>query len=331
MLDKTLVKFFYYFYKVLGLMPMQFGNTSIHKTKTQQIRFIYSQRNLLYNVFLTFFVVGLNYYSIRISYEMYEFYNRVKFERIIDTVLAVFDLFCATFTLITFCVHCKQSVKIANEILTLKESMSSINEKIYTENMKLSHAVLNISLTHFTTWFFLIISVNVRKNNVFIMYYVGTYACDMINNYTLIQYSMIMKLMEQLFKVINKNCIYMSEESASAVNITCIGRNICSTSEQIKAEKIVCLHELHLSICEILQILSNLYTKSMFFCTTYTFLHLIVIAYYVVKPLVNGEDGLWSKIYFHIVCQMVHSTVVMAILTKSVTEATSEVIASYKI
>ena len=329
MLDKTLVKFFYYFYKVLGLMPIQFGNTAIDK-KTPRKRFIYSRRNLLYNIFLTFFVAGLNYYSIRTSYESYEFYYRVKFERIIDTIMTVFGLFCATFTLITFCVHCKQSVKIANEILILEQSISRINEKMYTKNMKLSHAILKIFLIHCITRFFVIFSVDTQKNNEIVMFYVGAYVCDMINNCTLIQYSMIMKLMEQLFKVINENCIYMSKESASSVNITCICQNSCSTCEQIKAEKIVCLHELHLSICEILQILSNLYMKLMFFCTTYTFLDLIVSAYYVVKPLVNGEDGLWSKIYFHTVCHIVHSTVMMVILTKSVTEATSEVKAKHK-
>ena len=135
-------KFSYYLFKIIGLAPLRCDIT-FHNTKLERTTFVCSWQDRLYNnVSLIFLIIGLNYYSIKASYELTGVGNRNKYERTIDTIYTGYGVFTALYVLCVYCIQQEQIKKIANKISAIKNVLMLISYKVYTETMVLSRNII---------------------------------------------------------------------------------------------------------------------------------------------------------------------------------------------
>ena len=318
-------KIIYYFFKLLGLLPLQFNFESNLRTYNPAPLFTCSQKDIIYNIFLICLMIVLNYFSIRISYELYYFGNRIKYERIIDTLLTTFGCFSNISVLIIFCIQQKKMVNMFNKILNLLNFLNKINKKVYEQNIKMNGHMIQIIVINLITYSSLVITMDTQNCSSIALFYFATSFSDLILNYAVMEYSLILILLQRYFKVINENLRDISKKSNDLIQIHCIHKTDDVNEEQTQLNVISDTHKIHSSVCEISEELSNLYGKPMFFCTSTSFFILIVYAYYTVKPIVHGKSTLTIVQYIHCHFEIVHYIILLMILAKSVTGVTSEV------
>lgn len=317
------VQFVYYFFKVLGVVPFTLHiklneNKTIRKLVLQQ-----SRTDIIYNLLLITVALVTNAMGFRVSYERYDFGRRSKFERTIDTVHQVFSTFFCIYILISFCVERRKIIKLGHDIGDFRESLKNIDEQIFSETKPISRSILKVIVLNFTTWMLVLLTARAEENADIIIYYVGLYFCSAIINHIILQYSILLKLLGQLFKMINRHFKSLSKKIFVSPDLQIIGCNDVASNDC--ATKIWQLHNLHITLNELSEEVSKIFARFMFLCVSYHFCTLIVYSYFFAKPIVLGKFTLPLVLYVHCFLQILHNATLIVILTGSVTNVVSQV------
>ncbi|NP_001177450.1 gustatory receptor 32 [Nasonia vitripennis] len=320
------VMFVYLFFKAFGLATVKFNFESIKKTliagKEASEVLKPSRVGIAYNMLLIIILSILNYVAIRVSYERPDFTDRSELEMKIDTVKAVTACFSSFIILLIFSFQQEKYVLTVHEVLSIRQSLISINSAIYFENESIWKIITKLLIFMFVNWILLFITIEIQNDYQFLLYFVTTNLCDMIMTHTVLQFSIALKMIEQLFRVTNANFDHDSKASFRLNDEICL--NVALKKVQVILNKLSRLQDLHLSLCNVFEDLAGFYAQSMLLCVWYIFVSMILSAFYVTKPIITGNTGLSVVMYLRTVIHFLHHTSLLIMLTKCVTDLIAE-------
>ncbi|OXU25529.1 hypothetical protein TSAR_000219 [Trichomalopsis sarcophagae] len=260
--------------------------------------------------------------KVRVSYERPDFTDRSELEMKIDTVKAVTACFSSFIILLIFSFQQEKCVRTVHKVLSIRQSLISINSAIYVENESIWKIITKLLIFMFVNWILLFITIEIQNDYRFLLYFVTTNLCDMIMTHTVLQFSIALKMIEQLFRVTNTNFDHDSKASFRLNDEIC--HNVVLKKVQVILNKLSRLQDLHLSLCNVFEDLAGFYAQSMLLCVWYIFVSMILSAFYVTKPIITGNTGLSIVMYLRTVIHFLHHTSSLIMLTKCVTDSIAE-------
>lgn len=282
----------YYYFKGCGLATININD---------KLLFVGSKCGILYNVTLIIALL-IMYYAIFIkSFARFPAVIRVRFDRIIDIVHTSLAAISASFILIVHCVQQKKISTLANEILAIGNAFPISNQH-YSSLDKKTKAIF---LANCFTWILILVTTDVTSWGNFI-YFTCLYMCNFVITFTLIQYSMILKIIQYFFKSLN---LRLSNTSIYS----------------FKIEQFSKLRESYFALSDISEELSKFYSLPTMFCLSYIFVTLIFFAHLITKPVLLWSGEISNFQICHCIFRIFHYFVSLAILTSSVSDAVSEV------
>ena len=317
------VKSTFYFFKLVGLSPMNFGSKSTNSFKIQDVSFTYSKWGILYNVLLTFIVVILNYFFTITPVLEHKYGKRLKFDIAIDTAVHVSAVITSVLTLILFCVHQQKAVSIGNKLKYLIIVSSNLHNDQCWQKTTFSWIVRTACLAILITWICLFVTLQ-SINFTSLLYFSSMHLCNLIITFIFMQYSLALQLMQQLMKTANENFIIVSKEAAhfTKFHVICRNKDFCSEHQ---IDKFSHLCEFYYSLYETSEDISDFYSRPILLCITKNFVSLLLFAYYIAEPLILKKYFMENIHMTHMFFVWLHYAVPLVVMTKSVSAVVTEV------
>lgn len=309
------VKFIYYFFKICGVATLSCHIKTSENDKVKHSLFTPSTGGILYNAFLICLATILSYFSIKISYSG-DFTERIKFERVVDLIQTSFFIITTLLVLIIFCIQQHQMINIANRLHKLTELSINLNSKIEQllfidiKRIFVAHAVLMISFI-----------ITTPASIELTLYFMSITLCNIIISAFVIQYTVALKVIRYIFKVININLL----ETLRVPNCLLEINFIRNYETRLKLNKLSQLRESYILLGKVSQDLSNFYSPTIAMYILNEFLTMIIYSYYIVKPLFVAKVSVPFLLILHVLSQLLVCSGSLLLLTRSATAAVIEV------
>ncbi|XP_058801055.1 putative gustatory receptor 28a [Phymastichus coffea] len=289
MTDSTIVKFLYYSFKGVGLVPMTYIPKKCFCTSTQ---------SLVYNIIFMSYVFAMNCYAVKLTLRDN---SAVKFDRIIDGIHSTIGALTSLILIGMYCVHRQKCVEIANKLKALYE-LSTFHQKYLSTT-----AIKQTCLLVLFSWISLLLTVPINSYQA-ILYFIATYFCIVTVSSVMLQYSFFLSFLSQLFVIVNNN--FANLKATPKIQFV-------SLKDQLVIRRFVHQRNLHMSLSAICKELDRFYSLPALLCIFYVFSTLILCAYYVVKSFFFNKTGLSTTFLFNCFAQLIHGSTVLFILTRS--------------
>lgn len=313
--DLLFFKCLFYLFKVFGLATTSL-QTKPTTSKFHFPRLIRSKLGQVYNVILAI-VISLAYADVtRLVIKHYSRHSVSRSHQAIDFAHTAMATITAIFVLLVFSIRQEKFLNLGNRMMHLGEQLVVVYEvqpskqKILTKNVKTINTMVGM------TWLSIFATTEINGDFGNFIYFSFIYLCNQIITSTLLQYSVMLRSLQQILRIMNENFRQFSKEPRQLEKI------------KIQFSK---LRELYLSVCEIAEGIERLYAKPMLLCIGYIFLTLIFFANFITKPMISKEGAVAISDFqiCHCSFRILHYIVSLVILIKSVTAAVSEVVYLY--
>ncbi|OXU25528.1 hypothetical protein TSAR_000218 [Trichomalopsis sarcophagae] len=308
--DLLFFKCVFYLFKLFGL-----ATTSI-QTKPSTSRFYLplltrSKLGQIYNVILAIGISLVYACLIRWTIKHYEHHIISRSHQAIDYTHTTMAMITAIFVLLVFCMQQEKFLNLGNRTVRLGELLVGFYEVQRPSKQKtLTKHVKEIYIMVGMTWLSIFATTETGGYFKNVVYFSMIYLCNQIITLTLLQYSAILRCLQQILWIVNENFLQFSKEPCQMDKI------------KIQFSK---LRELYLSVCEIAEDIERFYAKPILLCIVYVFVTLIFFASFITKPMVSAVVISDFQIC-HCSFRILHYVVALIILVKSVTAAVSEVL-----
>ncbi|NP_001177445.1 gustatory receptor 25 [Nasonia vitripennis] len=280
--ESIILKFIFYYFKLVGLSCVSFSSKS-----RLDICFLTSKLGALYNVILALLITCFNYYVVLIVVKVS--FGSLHFDRAIDFGRVCLAVISSVFILITYCFKRKKATIILNRINTIAELSVNLRSNGKSGHDGLCKPAKRIFFVFLVTWLVLI-AVTPKLKFYALLYFAAQYSCEMVIMCMLVQYSMLLSILKQLFETINARFTISSEANFQVRRFSQHRSN--EFGLEVKLNRFSYLRELHLSLCEVAEDLSQFYSQSLLFCIAYVFSSLVLYAYFFVKIVTQKGDGI---------------------------------------
>lgn len=195
-------RFFFYFFKFIGLAPMSLKLTSGVGNKSGDWKFNYSKIDILYNVFFSIMFITLEFFGI--TYAFYDNYRGDYGPEVILFVICDTSIACSVvIILLKFCTLQNKVVVLTSKINRVHKILESEGVNISENLTKLSHIVV-ISFGNIII--FIIISVLPFDYGIpMVVYNIAYDFAIFINISLMLQYSMVLKMLKNLFLLVDES------------------------------------------------------------------------------------------------------------------------------
>lgn len=298
-MNKSFLKFFFYFFKMSGLATFKF----IYKPLSMDQR-IYcitseSKMGISYNVFLILVVIFTGIPGIRHAIKT-NYLNIFKDELALVASIDISLQLCTVTTLATFCIKQKKMISIINKLNNVIELSTEISSNDCCRNNSsitrraafcIINTIIIITIFSFSTVSF--------QNVPVMLYLIARYLDLFIITSVFLQYSIILEYMRNIFKFINDEFFNLTRPSISLSKI-CNNEVIQST----KIDKLMRMYDL---LSEISEEVADFYSRTMMWCIFNNFFSLFVSLYCNIvrlsrlKILARGIIIDINNIYFNII------------------------------
>ena len=315
----------FYFFKVVGLATIKIDLESNEKKFVRDLQFTHSRCGIVYNLLLSCLIIVLNCFSIYFGYKV-NFMSRGAFEITINIIETIFTIFTSIFILTVNCIQQEKIIDIANRMKILTCLSMSLNRKLCYKKTLFSCNIKRIWIINITTTLLVLLTSSVINKEIRI-YHIAIYPCFLIISLTIIQYSIILKLLNELFKILNASFFYIASVSVSPEEIFSTQTSDKNFNDLLViADALPDLQDAYLSLCKLSTDLSNFYSLISLFCISNIFVTLILFSYFIAIPMVNGIMSLALITgYIHSLFYVLHFITLLVILTKCVQAVTLEV------
>lgn len=314
----TFTKFIFYYFKFSGVATLVYNSELRDKNNVPRLLFTDSTRGKLYNNLLACLVIFSAYFSVKVSY-FSNLFQRIKLEKVVDTIQTLVTVLTATIILIIFCIRQQQTIVIFNRIHKLSNFMH-LDTKMNTRVKSTLNDIKTAFFAHAVTLLLFIITTPLSRLSI--MYFAGVTLCSFIINSIIMQYTIVLKLIRHIFGAINAELLEVLSKLSDIHDINFIHVH----GVQMKSNKLSLLRELYILMGKMSQDLSDFYSAPMIMCLANGFLTLIVCSYYVAKPFVVAKSDMPDVLIVHCACQILVYAVSFILLMRSATTAVIEVI-----
>lgn len=315
--NKTKLDYFqllFYYFKVFGLATMTASKVaSTNNTTNHFWSFSRSKSTIVYNVsFILLFVMSNIYIMTFFCSGTY----LVNFDAIADCGQTTIVLLVGLFILAKSCVSSDSLIVIANSISRITESLLSLSSTNIQKNNEVSWEIKKMFMINFTIWTVLFASI-VMDFNTLSLYTIMVYFSNFFVHLLATQYSVILKFIKYDFKILNENLIEFGREDPTIIRST--------TGTKSKLDRLLRLQKLHESLSATSQDVSNFYSYPMLVCILEVFIILILVCYYLAKPMIIQNNNLTAAMLIRCFWYGFVYVVLLVTLTKCVTATIDEV------
>lgn len=314
------MKFFYLYFKVFGLATM---NVELNKNyKIKKWIFTYSRLGNVYNIALICFLSVLKFFCIRLMFEFYDVSGGNQFDKIIDLARLVISVVGSIIILFKFCICQETAIRIVNRIIAFQEYCSVSDFKQFYRNKDVLINILEIFIVNASIWIVMIFSSKMYRDKKSMTFYTATFSCDLIINYTIIQYSILLKLISEFFHSVNSYLTYYLK-NVSIYNKMYVINDFVPK----KLDHFIDIHNMHLRLCEISKELSDYYSLPMILCLSHVFVSVLLYGFFVLKSILVTASSTAISTDQYMLCffTLLENTSLLVSLTTSVTRIISEV------
>ncbi|NP_001177452.1 gustatory receptor 34 [Nasonia vitripennis] len=313
----AVLKCVYYVCKACGLAPIAIRSNDGRKLRFPP--FEHSKAGLLYNAVLILIILSMSAAIIQCTFVYRTKAEILKFDGVIDVTHNTMASVTAIFVLTVFCIQQRKILELANRMRVLGEmSQSLCDVEICGGRKRLLRDVMMICLTTCCTWLSIFFTTQVESYKG-LLYFSYIYLCNLIITLTLMQYSIVLRLMQQILRVVNANFHHFSTEPSQRK----LKVQIIETSCQ-GIGRFTRLRELYLSLSEVAEGFEEFYSQPMLLCIAYIFLTLIFYAHLITKPMVVGTRSVTNPQLCHCVFRIMHYVISLITLAKSVSTVITE-------
>lgn len=301
MRELVLFKCLFYLFKLLGLCTVKINTVSLRNEK--KIFFTHCKIDLIYNVSLITLVIIVEYFyhSIlcNISNVLKQESQFALFQNDVITVLCILIIFL-------FCVKQKNFILLICGISFMQKSLANLDKKIFLdENKSMIRKIICFFTLNAVTFVIPLISMG-KYSHRWILKIVIIFFKEMIINYSLVQYITLVMFINTHFRIINKNF-----------------HKILSTYFDTVEEKLVYfsrLHDYYFTLRKLVKKVSDFYNFSLFFSVVFLCITAVFEGYYLSGAILDN-----STLFFHHLSRIFYCLFLLVVLTKSMTELSSEV------
>ena len=304
-------KCLFYYFKVFGGIPITLDTTFLKSNGNRIWMFSASRVGIIYNIFLFILILVTNSISIINQYSS-DFMNRIVFERVTDVMADVFTLFTSLSIVATFLIQRDRFLSIINRLSKANRLLITIDRTTYNEQNKLPSTLSKIFVSNTLIWLVMIFSSPAYDITAALHFFSSYMVINIIDSFAL-QYSVNLKVLQLLFKVVNENLSNYARESKW---------NLYSAP---RIDRLMRLRKLHMSLSKLAQNLSDFYSAPILLCVADSFIVLTLISNYFIKPLVIGKNELPFPIFFHVLGYGMVFAMQLVVLTKCVGATIAEV------
>ncbi|NP_001177448.1 gustatory receptor 29 [Nasonia vitripennis] len=285
-IDLLYAKCLYYYFKCVGLATMSVSfKSTVENKKVPYSLFSPSKIGFLPNLVIVLIVIGTHFFSLKMAFEVDEIETSVKFDRTVESVRLTFGVGVSVFILVFFCAKQEAAIDIANNIK--KASVLSANFSTKTVSQKELFSVYRatgwIFSAHMVIWF--LIYCSTPWSFGLMIYYVSLNIYELVITSTLVQYSILLKIVRQIFRNVNANILDIFGDSCAIDfhTVGTIGNNRSEVRFRRKMRKFSQLKDLHISVCDVAASLGQFYSIPALFCIKYEFISFTFYFYFVTK------------------------------------------------
>lgn len=264
--DVLFAKFVFYFFKIIGLLPISYTNVRLNETRSWNLLFKFSWAGIFYNVT---FIIFLIYFDINEIYDdlTNNFFGKTEQEIFVFIRISFLIRANAVLILIVFTFQHSKLISFLNKI----NELWNLAEEPYIIPKK---RLLSIYGGHFLILFILkvILIYNVHE-------FVGLHSLNMLIVYSLeLQYSLILNRFKNFYELINYYFRRLKPSNSEVEN-----RNL-----YFKIDKLMymntCLYDLS-------QKLSDFYSLPTISAISNVYIIRLICAYYHVKYTLTSKDS----------------------------------------
>lgn len=208
--DAVVLKCVYYVFKACGLAPMSIKSNDDRKLRFPA--FVNSKVALVYNAFLMLIILSMSAAIMQCTFKYHSNAEMLQFDGVIDVTHNTMASVTAIFVLLVFCFQQRKILELANRMRALVDTSESLCDvEIYNGQARLLKDVKMICLTTSSTWLSIFLTTEVESYKG-LLYFSYIYLCNLIITWTLMQYSIVLRLMQRILRVVNANFHHFSME-----------------------------------------------------------------------------------------------------------------------
>ena len=274
-------------FKIIGLAPLAIRklpiveiskNSKCEKFTSNQ--FAYSTFGCFYNIFLIIFVFGLSFKALPLVYGNNYAYKS-EFTEIIEFAQSICGIAIVMFLFLFMCVKQNFQVKLLNSLMNVNDHIIGLDDSDKHINSKRYFFILFFVNT--LVWSEVMISdVNAYGSTFF--NWVNDIIPGMIINWFIIEYVIMVKLIENRFKNLNRILLDTSRSSIVQPIQSLMMGNVRTSAFYVP--KIVMFRRAHASLYEISCEVSDFYALPILVTIGFSCYSVIYNAYFLVMPFV---------------------------------------------
>lgn len=249
---------------------------SIVSSPTPEIRFVSSKLAMFYNGILACLTIYPSYITIRYLTSS-EYMKNIELEKVIDEAQSAFAMITSTFIIVSACVRQKSVVILANKLSDIYRLVVDLAIDVDDTNTIISCVKKIVLVNLVTTIIWIASSPPEDYQNV--SYFIFMIFYNIVIHAMLLQYSLVLKLLHQLYRSLNADLSSLLNGSSSI--------STDNNDVQLMSKRLKHLRQIHVTLCRISQDVSDFYSLPMLLCVTHVFLTMIIYCYYVVMTLIQ--------------------------------------------
>ncbi|XP_031786111.1 gustatory receptor 18 isoform X1 [Nasonia vitripennis] len=276
--DDLFLKCLFYVLKFLGVAPMAIDNSPApEKDSPRYVRFVASKLGVFYNGIIACLTVYPSYMTVRYLTSS-EYTKNIELEKVIDEAQSTFAMITSTFIIVNICVRQKRAAILANQLSSIHSVIMDLAIDVGDDvrrNTIISYIkkIVFVNLVTTIVW----VASTPPEEYQYLSYFIVMSFYNIIIHAMLLQYSLVLKLLQQLYRSVNADLSSLLKKSSSISD-----DNNC----HLMLKRLKHLRQIHATLCQISQDVSNFYSLPMLFCVTHVFLTQIIYCYYVVMTLI---------------------------------------------
>lgn len=169
-----------------------------------------------------------------------------------------------------------------------------------------------------------------RASPIFIFQFMSASACDLIITSLLVQYTVSLKLLRRLLKIVNNCFAFLCKESLTLsqedLNVICDDNDRSNKfGLRLKLIRFTQLRELRFDVYEVAEDLDKFYSRPILFSISYVFVTLISFAYFITKTAMQETETVTSQRFFFSSVTILRFVIPIIGLSGSVSDVIDEV------
>ena len=276
-----------FYFQILGLFSMKCS------FDLKQWKFVFSKIISVFFV-VTYGVLSLVWISIYFNYTVTLNGDQYNFITVTDVVRQNFLYLTSVIAVIMFSIRRQKSAEIINAIIQIRILSKSINDK----SDYFIKAALSRSMQIFVIFALLkMISTGLRykgTSDYSLLYQFVFEFYTLISNATLQQYTFLMLLLFELFKIANESLLEIEKKFENSEALSLLDSSLI-------VDKMHDIFKLYVNLYELSKKVSKFFSIVIFFCNVGLFTTLLIFSYNIVDLMISHNMKASSTTYIYFV------------------------------